>query len=176
MIDKRKQIIEILPYDSNWQKEFEKESILLKNIFADNVVAVHHIGSTSVPTMFAKPTIDILLEVNLIDQVDRHNNEMEKLGYEAWGEYGISGRRFFVKGNEKRTHHVHAFQTNNRYDINRHLAVRDYLIVHPDEAKSYADLKIKLSTQFSHNRKAYLQNKNDYVKALEEIAMRWHNR
>src|SRR3990167_96551 len=92
---------------------------------------------------------------------------MVTLGYEAWGEYGIPGRRFFVKGVDKRTHHVHTFQTGS-FDIARHLYFRDYLITHPDDATAYADLKIKLAKKFSGNRKAYVENKQEHVKKLEE--------
>lgn len=171
-MDKRKQIIEIVPCDLTWSEQFASEAEKLQKIFADNVVAVHHIGSTSIPGMPAKPTIDILLSVKSIDLVDQHNDAMAVLGYEAWGEYHILGRRFFVKGEDKRTHHVHTFEAGS-HDITRHLNFRDYLIVHPDAAREYADLKIKLAAQFAHNRRAYVTNKQDFVKALEAKAVRW---
>ncbi len=94
---KRQQIIEVVPYDPDWSNQFEKEALLLKLIFSDIFVAIHHIGSTSVPGLAAKPTIDIILEVKDIRLVDKFNEPMEKLGYEAWGEYGIPGRRFFCE-------------------------------------------------------------------------------
>lgn len=170
--NKRKQIIEVVPYDPNWPKQFETEALLIKPIFTDNFVAIYHVGSTAIPGMSAKPTIDIILEVKDINLVDACNNQMEVAGYEAWGEYKIPGRRFFVKGFDKRTHHVHTFQTGS-FDIARHLYFRDYLIAHPVDAKAYADLKIKLAKQFSDNRRAYVENKQDYVKQLEEKAIKW---
>lgn len=172
MIDKRKQIIEIVSYDPSWTKQFEAETALIKPIFSDNFVALHHIGSTAIPGMPAKPTIDTILEVKNINLVDTCNDAMAALGYEAWGEYNILGRRFFVKGIDKRTHHVHTFQTGD-FHIERHIYFRDYLIAHPIDAKAYADLKIKLAKEFSNNRRAYVENKNDYVKALEEKARKW---
>ena len=171
-MDKRKHIIEVLPYDANWVKQFEAEAARIQPIFAENFVAVHHVGSTAIPGMSAKPTIDMILEVRDITLVDNCNNKMAKLGYEAWGEYGIAGRRFFVKGVDKRTHHIHTFQTNN-FDITRHLYLRDYLIAHSLDAKAYADLKINLAQKFVNNRRAYLENKKEYVKALEEKAIAW---
>jgi GrpB-like predicted nucleotidyltransferase (UPF0157 family) len=166
-VDKRKQIIEVLPYDPKWIDEFKKEASQIKPIFRDNFVAIHHIGSTSVPGLAAKPTIDILLEVKHIKQVDECNKQMELLGYEAWGEYNIPGRRFFVKGDTKRTHHVHTFESNSQ-DIARHLYFRDYLKSHPKEAKEYANLKIKLAEQFAHNRRAYVQNKQEFVRRMRD--------
>lgn len=171
-MDKRKQIIEIVSYDLTWPDQFASEAEKLQQIFGDNVVAIHHIGSTSIPGMPAKPTIDIVLSVKSIDLVDQHNDAMADLGYEAWGEYRIPGRRFFVKGDDKRTHHVHTFQVGS-HDVTRHLNFRDYLIAHPDEAKAYADLKIKLAEAFRHNRRGYVTHKQDFVKALEAKALCW---
>lgn len=172
-MDKRKQMIEVVPYDSDWPMQFEEEAALIKQIFADNFVAIHHVGSTAVPGLAAKPTIDIILEVKDIELVNECNYEMEKLGYEAWGEYHIPGRRFFVKGEAKRTHHVHTFQVGSE-DTLRHLYFRDYLKSHPDKAKEYANLKIKLAQQFANDRRGYVQNKQDYVQALEKKAIHWY--
>lgn len=171
-MNKRKQIIEVVSYDPAWPDLFENEALLIKSIFSEIFVAVHHIGSTSVPGLAAKPTIDIILVVKDIRMVDKFNDQMEKLGYEAWGEYGIAGRRFFVKGENKRTHHVHAFQEDSQ-EIARHLCFRDYLKSHPNEAKEYAELKIKLAKQFAYDRRGYVENKKDYVKLLEKKAIAW---
>lgn len=173
-MDKRKQIIEVVPYDPNWPLQYEEEATRIKSIFSANFIAIHHVGSTSVPGLAAKPTIDIILVVKDIEQVDACNDQMEKLGYEAWGEYNIPGRRFFVKGEDKRTHHVHTFQIGNP-EIERHIYFRDYLESHPDVANDYANLKTKLAQQFAHDRRGYVQNKQDYVKALEKKAIDWFN-
>lgn len=173
-MDKKEQIIEVVPYDPKWPEQFEEEASDIEAIFADNFVAIHHIGSTAVPGLAAKPTIDIILEVINIGLVDKCNKQMSELGYGAWGEYNIPGRRFFVKGEDKRTHHVHAFQTGSS-EIPRHLYFRDYLRTHPDEAKEYAALKIKLAQQFADNRRNYVLSKHDFVKTLEKKAIDWHN-
>ena len=80
MIPKRQQIIEILPYDPTWPAQFAAEADLITHIFKKETVAIHHVGSTSVPNMPAKPTIDIILVVSDIEQIDQHNASMEKLG------------------------------------------------------------------------------------------------
>ena len=161
-----------MPYDPNWIKQFNDEALLIAPVFSDNFVAIHHIGSTSVPGLAAKPTIDIVLEVAHIDLVDACNDQMAQLGYEAWGDYHIPGRRFFVKGDDKRTHHVHTFQTGSA-DIARHLYFRDYLKTHPTEAQAYADLKIKLADEFYNDRKGYVLAKEAFAKALEQRAIEW---
>ena len=172
-MDKRKQIIEVVPYDQTWIDLFELEAKTLAAIVADNFIAAHHVGSTSIPGLAAKPTIDIILEVKDIHAVDANNQAMADFGYEAWGEYRIPGRRFFVKGEDKRTHHVHTFQAGDD-NIARHVIVRDYLIAHPEEAQRYETLKIKLAQEFKHNRRGYVENKQDFVKAMEQRALQWH--
>jgi GrpB-like predicted nucleotidyltransferase (UPF0157 family) len=69
--------------------------VAIKAIFQENCCLIEHVGSSAVPGLAAKPTIDIILIVNNILQFDTCEQAMEQLGYEAWGEYGISGRRFF---------------------------------------------------------------------------------
>ena len=171
-IPKRQQIIEVLPYDPTWPTQFSSEAKLITNIFKKEGVSIHHVGSTSVPNMPAKPTIDIILVVSDIEQVDQHNVSMENLGYEAWGEYRIPGRRFFVKGEDKRTHHVHTFAKGSEH-IDRHLCVREYLIAHPQEAAQYAALKQDLAKQCRYNRRGYVEGKHDYILALEQRAIQW---
>src|SRR6185436_9586865 len=115
-------------------------------VLGNAVVAVHHIGSTAIPGIHAKPVVDILLEVTDIAQVDAATEAIERLGYEARGEFGIRGRRYFRKGDGsgESTHHVHAYRTGSR-DVERHLAFRDYLIANPEEARAYSVLKQRLA-------------------------------
>ena len=95
---------------------------------------------TSIPGIYAKPVIDILIGVVNINNIDKYNVEMDKLGYICKGEYGIKGRRFFMKGLYNRTHHIHIFQSDNP-EILRHINFRDYLIAHSEEARIYSELK-----------------------------------
>ena len=92
-----KRIVEVLPYDPGWIALFAAEASLLRSVFDHEVVAVHHIGSTSVPGMKAKPIIDVLLEVRDIERVDAYNEPMRQLGYEPRGEYWLPRRRYFPK-------------------------------------------------------------------------------
>lgn len=104
---------------------FKEEAAKLQTIFGNEIVDIHHIGSTSVPGLKAKPIIDIMPVVRDINTVDNYNIYMQEIGYEPKGENGIPKRRYFQKGGENRTHHVHIYQTGS-YEIKRHLAFRDY--------------------------------------------------
>src|SRR6187399_2391149 len=85
--------VRVVPYDAAWKDEFQAEADRITGALGSIVVAVHHIGSTSIPGMFAKPIIDILLEVTKHEGLDNDSPVLRGLGYESLGEFGISGRR-----------------------------------------------------------------------------------
>ncbi|GAB3059034.1 GrpB family protein [Salinicoccus sesuvii] len=161
--------MEVQDYSTEWIRMFEAEAEKIRGIFGREIIDIHHIGSTSVPGLKAKPIIDMMPVVKEIEAVDAFNRQMEELGYRGLGEYGIPGRRYFRKGNPKRTHHVHVFGMNNSTDINRHLAVRNYLRANKAAAESYGNLKADLADRFPEDMAAYIAGKNAFVKALEKV-------
>lgn len=165
----------VTEYNEDWKQRFSEEAQKIKAIFGDELIDIHHIGSTSVPGLKAKPIIDIMPVVKDIEKVDSFNDRMEDIGYECMGELGMNGRRYFRKGGDNRTHQVHVFQWDNKEDIDRHLAVRDYLRMHPDYVNRYGDLKESLATQFPKNIEAYMDGKDAFVKELEKYALQWSN-
>lgn len=138
------------------------------------MAALHHIGSTAVPGIPAKPIVDILLEVSDLAELDRRASRMESLGYEAKGEFGIPGRRYFRRDDQHgvRTHQVHAFAVGSE-DAVRHLAFRDYMIAHPQIAQSYGDLKLQLARRFPSDIEAYMDGKDGFVKEHQAKALLW---
>lgn len=166
----------VTEYNDKWSQMFVEEAEIIKEIFADELIGIHHIGSTSVPGLKAKPIIDMMPVVKHIERIDSYNEQMTALGYECMGELGMKGRRYFRKGGDDRTHQVHVFQVDNKADINRHLAVRDYLRTHPEEVRQYGDLKESLAKQFPKNIEAYMDGKDAFVKELERTALQWYRR
>ncbi|MDQ0189366.1 GrpB family protein [Alicyclobacillus cycloheptanicus] len=152
---------------------FEEESGYLRGIFAGQLIDVHHIGSTSVPGLEAKPIIDIMPVVRDISLVDECNHDMQNIGYEPMGENGITGRRYFQKGGDNRTHHVHIYQVGSP-DVERHLAFRDYLRTHPDTVEMYGTLKRQLAHQFPYDIDSYLNGKERLVLEIERRAVQWY--
>lgn len=152
---------------------FEEEAEKLKLIFGEELVAIHHIGSTAVPGLKAKPIIDILPVVKDISLVDNYNQAMWDIGYDSKGENGILGRRYFRKGGDNRTHHIHIYQDGS-HEITRHLAFRDYLQNHPDVMRSYGDLKEKMAQQFPYDIESYINGKNPLAKEIELKALDWY--
>lgn len=163
----------VTKYNDDWNRMFEDEARKIKTIFGDELTDIHHIGSTSVFGLQAKPIIDLMPVAKDIGKIDAFNEQMTELGYECMGEFGMEGRRYFRKGGEHRTHHVHVFQADNKEDIQRHLAVRDYLRAYPEEAAQYGSLKEQLASQYPNDIEAYMDGKDSFVKNLEKKALDW---
>jgi GrpB-like predicted nucleotidyltransferase (UPF0157 family) len=165
--------IQVVAYDPAWPAAFQQEAAQLEQIFGEEMVAIHHIGSTAVPGLSAKPVIDMLPLVRDLARVDLFNAAMAEDGYLAWGEYGIPGRRFFTKGgDERRSHNVHIFEAGNP-EVARHLDFRDYLRTHPAVAQQYAELKFPLARQFPDDIAAYNLGKEAFIREMEQRAREW---
>lgn len=146
---------------------------VLTSILGQEIIAIHHIGSTAIPGICAKPIVDILVAVHDIERIDRFNAEMIERGYRPQGEFGIHGRRFFIKGDgAQRTHHVHIFQTGNP-EIEHHLNFRDYLIAHPKQAQTYSRLKQELASKFPEDIEGYMEGKDEFIKEVDKKARTW---
>ncbi len=165
--------VEVLPYDAAWAEAFREEAARLAAVFGAEAVAIHHIGSTAVPGLCAKPIIDILVEVRVLAAVDALNEALRARGYDPRGEHGLPGRRYFVKRRGGvRTHHVHVFAAGSP-DVARHLAFCAYLRVHPEEAQAYGALKRRLAREHPEDIESYVQGKGTFVRALERRACAW---
>lgn len=141
-------------------------------MLGDEVVAVHHIGSTAIPGISAKPIIDILLEVREVERLDDLGPEMAGLGYEGKGEFGLPGRRYFAKTTDgRRTHQIHAYTTGNP-ELERHLAFRDFMISHPENAEAYGRLKERLAKEAA-DIESYMDGKDAFIKEMERRALAW---
>lgn len=168
--------VEVVPHDRNWRSAFEMESQQIALALSDNPIVVHHIGSTSIPNIYAKPIIDILLEVKDIGKLGDRSSQLEALGYEAMGEFGIPGRRYFRKndGTGRRTHQIHAFEVGSPH-VERHLAFRDYMTAHPEDAQKYSQLKRELAQRYPNDIIGYMDGKDGFIKEMELKALAWRS-
>ncbi|MET0396751.1 MAG: GrpB family protein [Longimicrobiaceae bacterium] len=166
--------VKVVPHDPRWRDAFHAEAERVAAALGDNVVAIHHVGSTAIPGIHAKPVIDLLVEVADLAAVDGQAPAMEALGYEAMGEYGIPGRRYFRRddGEGTRTHNLHAFLAGSA-EAERHLAFRDYMIAHPDAARAYGELKRKLAAEHPRSMDAYMDGKDGFIREMDRRAARW---
>jgi len=165
----------VVDYDPAWPEAYEAEIARIRTVLGDEIVHAHHIGSTAVPGLAAKPVIDILLEVEDVGRLDVCDGGMSSIGYEPRGESGIPGRRYYPKGGDERTHHVHAFAVDDPH-IAEHLAFRDYLRTHPDAASDYAHVKREAATKHSHDPDGYVAFKQRAVSRILSDALAWADR
>lgn len=165
--------VEVIPYDEAWVSMFEEEAHHLHEIFGSEILHIYHIGSTSVKGLKAKPIIDMMPVVKDIHRVNAFNSEMVTVGYEPKGNNGISGRRYFQKGGDHRTHHVHIYESGNP-EIERHLAFRDYLRSHPEAVQQYGHLKEELAQRFPYDIESYIKGKEQLVLEIKRKAMDWY--
>lgn len=167
-------VVEVVAYRPDWQADFDQEQALItEQLSSHNVAGIHHIGSTSVPGLWAKPLIDILLEVHSLALLDQETERLVRLGYEAMGEFGIPERRFFRKGSAtQRTHHLHAFLAGSP-QVKRHLAFRDYLRAFPEIRDEYAAVKREGARLCQNEMARYISHKNDFILHHEAQALCW---
>ncbi len=169
----KRQII-LTPHNPNWVQQYEIEAAAITAVLGDNLINIHHVGSTAIPDIQAKPIIDMMPVVWDIEQVDALNEAMAKLGYTAKGENGIPGRRYFQKGvnHADHTHHIHVFQIGHS-DVARHLLFRDYMRAYPDQAQAYNQLKADLAETFRDDPAGYTNAKSDFIQAADQAALAW---
>ena len=152
----------------HWVEFFKKEQSVLHEILGANLTEAHHIGSTSISGIRAKPTVDIMPVVKSLIGVDERKQEFEKRGYLFRGEYGMAGRRYVVglqpEGVNHRVH-IHIF-AEGHHEIARHLAFRDYLRANPATAKAYEALKMELQRKFEADRQKYQDGKSEFCEGL----------
>lgn len=167
--------VRLVDCDVGWPARYADEARLLTNTLGSYVLAIEHVGSTSVPGMGAKPTIDILAAVPIWDGFAVVVQRLAEIGYLYTPEAEVDdpGRRIFRKGPEDmgrlRTHHLHLTLVGSPYQ-QRIIAFRDHLRHHPDDAAAYARLKGELAATHADDSRGYTAGKHQFVTAIEHSA------
>jgi len=146
---------------------FEEASALLKAALGSAIFAVHHVGSTAVPALCAKPILDVLVSVPHFERARHLVKQLQLLGYEFRPEEEIPDRHYFRRppGGELRTHHLSLAEPGSRHHRVT-LAFRDALRRDPELATAYAHLKLALAQRFPRDRPAYIAGKTQFVKQV----------
>jgi GrpB-like predicted nucleotidyltransferase (UPF0157 family) len=159
----------IVDYNQRWPALYEEEKASILALIGEYVVDIHHVGSTSIPGLGAKPIIDIMIGVRDLAFVEHCVLSLQSLGYAYLGEYGIPGRHYFRKpaggGIQDRTHHIHMMRTDHS-QWRRHLLFRDFLRSHPEDAKRYDLLKRELAARFGADRDGYTDAKTEFIEGI----------
>ena len=160
--------VEVVPYDLNWPNIFEAEAALIKKALADNCIAIHHVGSTSVPGLAAKPKIDIIA---VVQNLFFDKSQLEAVGYKYRGGFNIPLRKCFTIRNAERNINLHVFEENDP-EIELNILFRDHLRGNPSARDEYALLKCKLIAEDLNHEKndsiyrGYTLGKHDFIQNI----------
>jgi len=164
--------VAVIEYNKKWPKLFNQERNLLLKALGKAAICIEHIGSTSVPSLAARPVIDIMAGLRDFADADSLVPKVVDLGYTYIREYEnvMPNRRFFRKmQNGKDTHHIHMVEIGGEF-WERHLLFRDYLRENPKIAAEYALLKKKLARHQWKDANDYAEAKTQFIKGVEEQA------
>lgn len=161
--------VRIVDYDPRWQKLYEEEKRRILDVIGHLVVRIEHIGSTTVPNLGAKPTIDVMAAVNHLSNAKKCIEPLQRIGYEyqPGHEVTMPERRFFRKGDPPEEQHYHLHMVELTSDFwKRHLLFRDFLHTHPEVAQKYYELKKRLANEYGSDRESYTEAKTSFIESV----------
>jgi GrpB-like predicted nucleotidyltransferase (UPF0157 family) len=163
MADFTDEPIRIVSYDPNWPTRFEEELAALEDAIRPWIAGgIHHVGSTAVPGLDAKPIIDILVGVKDLESSRACFDPLRELDY-LYAPYLSDEMHWFCKPHpNRRTHHLHLVPRESAR-FRDELAFRDHLRSHPDDAAEYVVLKRDLAARFESDRETYTEAKASFI-------------
>lgn len=164
------QDVHIVSYDPHWIAKFEAEKLLLQDLLGTWIHnGIHHVGSTSIPGVDAKPIIDILIGIENLKDTKQCIPLLERIGY-CYFPYRSDVMIWFCKPSpEHREFHLQLMEPTEPLWEERFL-FRDYLRKHPEVANEYATLKKQLAEKFRQDREAYTNAKTDFIQSILQKA------
>lgn len=164
--------IELTPHKINWEKWFNEErDFLINSLDRDSCKYISHIGSTAISAIWAKPIVDILIEISDDTSIKDIAKKLESIGYlcmsESMSQISLN-KGYTINGFSEKVFHVHLRHMGD----NDELYFRDYLNEHLDIAKDYQELKLKLWKKYEHNRDTYTDQKSDFIKKYTSLAIK----
>lgn len=166
---KWKKPIVVQQYNPQWAAEFEKIQAYLLPHIGDLIVGIHHVGSTSVPGLSAKPIIDFDIEIASMDIFPKIKERLGCLGFRHEGDYGISGREAFKrdKTDDFMAYYMYVCPSNSA-ELKKHLYFRDALCADPKAANDYGVLKADIADKFGNDIDAYIDGKAEFIRGVLE--------
>lgn len=154
-------LVTIARWEPEWTSYFEQERKLILDLMKDYDVIVHHIGSTAIKHLDAKPVLDIAIEVKDFSAIKKQIDLFEQLGYHCMGDQILPDRFYFIKG-DPRTHQIHFYRSGSSF-LQEQLVFRDALREDDSLRQAYQELKYELATSFAEDKHAYAAKKTDFV-------------
>lgn len=167
--------VALVPHESGWAANFSAQATALTAAVGCAPMELHHIGSTAIPGMIAKPIIDILGVVTDLSLLDDADIALDRIGYVARGAHGIAGRRYYVRADDGGAHlqHLHVF-AHAAPEVGEHLLFRDYLRADDAAADRYARAKID-SARTTRTKQDYQAAKATVIADLLRQAKAWRS-
>ena len=156
--------IEVRDYDPEWPRLYEREEARIRSILGDRVRRIAHVGSTSVPGLPAKPTVDIVLEVPDSSDEQSYAADLEAGGYPLWIREPDWYEHRVFKGPDTNVN-LHVF-TDGCQEVDRMIGFRDHLRGNEDDRKLYADAKRELAARDWKYMQQYADAKTPVVKEI----------
>ncbi len=157
----------VAPYDPNWAFEFERVRAHVAPVLGAHAVSIEHVGSTSVPGLWAKPILDI--DVGIASRADLPAviGLLAAIGYRYRGDFGIPDREAFAYEGAIDFMPQHFYVCpGDSPEMRRHIALRDYLRAHPDARDEYSRVKREGARLYPHDIDAYIDHKGSCVRAI----------
>ncbi|MEI5891958.1 GrpB family protein [Bacillus cereus] len=153
----------LVPWTEEWAIEFIKEKQFIEEQIGEHIVTIHHIGSTSIPHLSAKPIIDIAIELEDYTDGLKCVKKLELLNYKYRKD--VLPERYYLNKGEPRTHQIHMYERGNKYLIEQ-LSFRDYLRNNATARMQYEQLKMRLSQANHNNKHKYAEEKTSFIKCI----------
>jgi GrpB-like predicted nucleotidyltransferase (UPF0157 family) len=162
-------LVEIVPYDPNWTNDFSAAEVLLRTTLGACVVSVDHIGSTAIPGLAAKATIDIDVTLSKLDDVPAAGAALVEAGFEARGNRYNDEVWAFLRKRPVPQVRVYLCPPANQTH-RRRMLFRDYLRQHEEAMVAYARLKVRLADEFPYDGDRYTSEKRAFISEIVERA------
>lgn len=155
--------VRLLPHNPDWSREFDTVKALIQRQWGDNILDIQHVGSTAIPTICAKPILDVAVHLRSIS--DMNPSLLEQNGYNYCGIQHEDPlyHLFVLRGSDEFSlQHIHCYDKASP-GFHQLVGFRDYLNTHPETADKYAELKQKLAKEYPEDRVSYTDGKHDFI-------------
>ncbi|MZQ87108.1 GrpB family protein [Paenibacillus sp. 5J-6] len=162
----------VVPYREEWELEFHTVGQRIRDSLGDLAIRIDHIGSTSIRGLDAKPIVDIQVTVEALEPIHAYKEAFEGIGYIHRADNPDKTKRYFREKPDSPRTHIHVREQGSWSSLFP-ILFRDYMRSHPDDCRSYAELKYQLMDKYRHERETYVEAKEPMIWEIMRKASHW---